>query len=85
MPPVIAEMLCNSPPLARATSSAIWITRGLEEAPGMALEMLAMISDTLAEETCDVVFRARYIGSSERGIMVSDTCSSLSNSWALLC
>jgi hypothetical protein len=57
----------------------------LEEAPGMALEMLEMISDTLAEETCDVVFRARYIGSSERGIMVSDTCSSLSNSWALLC
>jgi hypothetical protein len=37
IPPVKAEMLCNSPPLARATSSATFATRSLEDASGMSL------------------------------------------------
>lgn len=46
MPPVNAEILCSSPPLARATSSAASITRGDEEASGNASFNVPIISDT---------------------------------------
>jgi hypothetical protein len=44
MPPVSAEILCSSPPLARATSSAASTTRGLEEASGSACLIVPIIS-----------------------------------------
>ena len=47
MPPVSAEMLCSSPPLARATSSAASTTRGVEEASGTASFIVPIISDTI--------------------------------------
>jgi len=46
MPPVNAEILCSSPPLARATSSAASTTRGVEEASGNASFNVPIISDT---------------------------------------
>ena len=85
IPPIIAEILCSSPPLARETSSAAWTTRGLEQASGVVFLMVAMISDVLAEGTCEVAFKARYMGRRESGIMVKEACSSLSNSRALIC
>jgi hypothetical protein len=59
MPPVSAEMLCSSPPLARATSSDAWVMRVLDEAPGIYLLMVSRISDELANGVWDVAFRAR--------------------------
>lgn len=85
MPPVKAEMLCSSEPLARATSSTTWTRRGLDEASGIMLLILVTISDALAEGACDVAFNAKYTGKRERGIMVKGACSSLSNSCALKC
>jgi hypothetical protein len=46
MPPVSADILCSSPPLARATSSAASTTRGVEEASGSACLIVSIISDT---------------------------------------
>lgn len=43
MPPVNAEMLCSSPPLARATSSAASIMRGVEEASGKDFSIVLVI------------------------------------------
>lgn len=51
IPPVNEEMLCNSPPLARATSSAALITRGLEVAFGISFSIFARISDKVADGT----------------------------------
>jgi hypothetical protein len=45
MPPVSAEILCSSPPLARATSSAASTTRGVEAASGKTFLIVPMISD----------------------------------------
>jgi hypothetical protein len=59
IPPVRAEILCSSPPLARATSSAASTRRWFSEAPRTSLLTVARISDELAEGTCDVAFRDR--------------------------
>lgn len=49
MPPVSAEMVCNSPPFARATSAAASARRRLEEALGIVLLIVDRISDEVAE------------------------------------
>jgi hypothetical protein len=46
IPPVNAEILCSSPPLARATSSAASIIRGVEAASGRVFLIVSIISDT---------------------------------------
>jgi len=46
IPPVNAEILCSSPPLARATSSAASIIRGVEAASGRVFLIASIISDT---------------------------------------
>jgi len=46
----------------------------------MVLSMVAKISVELADGTCEVAFKARYIGRRDSGIPVSSAFSSLSNS-----
>jgi len=83
MPPVNAEILCSSPPFARATSSAIWTTLSCEEAPGISLSIVARTSDELALGTCEVADRDKYIGKSDKGIIVKGALSSDANCSAL--
>lgn len=59
IPPERAEMLCNSPPLARATSSAALDMRGLDEASEIDLLIVARISNLLAAGAWAVAPRAR--------------------------
>ena len=84
MPPVRAEILCNSPPLARATSAAIFITRSLVEAAGTHLLIVKNISDGVALSTLAVAFRHRYMGNKDSGIIVIGASASLWNSFSVL-
>lgn len=46
MPPVNAEILCSSPPLARATSSAASVIRGVDAASGREFLIVPIMSET---------------------------------------
>ena len=50
----------------------------------MVLSMVAKISAELADGTCEVAFKARYIGRRDSGIPVNSAFSSLSNSCSVL-
>lgn len=59
MPPITAEILCNSPPAARDTSSAAFFTLSLTMAAGTRWLTDARISSRVAVVLCDVAVRAR--------------------------
>jgi len=58
MPPVSADILCSSPPLARATSWAT-LSRTVNLASGVDLLIVARISEEVAEGSCEVAFNER--------------------------
>jgi len=85
MPPVNADILCSSPPLARATSSATCTSRRFLEASGMVLSIVARISDELEAGTWEVALRERYIGRRDSGIATIAAVSSFAASDSMAC